>query len=129
MTSPRALLIAATLLVVTGCDTTYSSPSSPTPATPPPAPVGSVASVTIPMGAAPLGDRAYTPDTIDVPVGSTVTWVNTDTVAHTSTSDASGWDSGTLGPQQQFSTTLQIAGTFAYHCAIHPGMVGIVTVR
>ncbi|MEO8257274.1 MAG: plastocyanin/azurin family copper-binding protein [Acidobacteriota bacterium] len=129
MTSTRAWLIAATLLAGTGCGSTYVSPSSPSPTTPPPAPIGSAVSVTIPMGAAALGDRAYTPDIIDVPVGSTVTWVNTDTVAHTSTSNGNGWNSGTLAPNQQFSTTLQTAGTFAYHCAIHPGMVGTVTVR
>jgi plastocyanin len=66
---------------------------------------------------------------VDVAVGDTVTWMNTDTVAHTSTSDASAWDSGSVAPGGQFSRAFQTAGTFQYHCAIHPGMVGTVVVR
>jgi plastocyanin len=58
-----------------------------------------------------------------------VTWVNTDTVSHTSTSNASGWDSGIIAPGRQFSSTFTTTGTFPYHCAIHPGMVGTVVVR
>jgi plastocyanin len=81
------------------------------------------------VGAAALGNRAYTPDELDVTVGTTVTWMNTDSIAHTSTSDATGWNSGTLAPGGQFSFAFQTAGTFPYHCAIHPGMVGKVTVR
>jgi plastocyanin len=64
-----------------------------------------------------------------VSVGSTVTWTNNDTVSHTSTADAGGFDSGILGPGAAFSKTFQSAGSFTYHCAIHPGMVGTVTVQ
>jgi plastocyanin len=69
------------------------------------------------------------PDNLEVAVGSTVTWTNTDSVSHTSTSDRSGWDSGIIAPGRQFSRTYETAGTFSYHCAIHPGMVGTITVR
>jgi plastocyanin len=58
-----------------------------------------------------------------------VTWNNADTVAHTSTSDGSGWNSGSVAPGGQFSHAFPTTGTFAYHCAIHPGMVGNVVVR
>ena len=123
----KTIVIALLVTLGAGCGKGYSStPASPSPT---PAPVGPSSPVTIPTGAASLGDRAYSPDEITVAVGSTVTWTNTDTVAHTSTSNGSGWNSGTIAPGQQFSTTLQTAGTFAYHCAIHPGMVGTVTVR
>ena len=123
----KTIVIALLVTLGAGCGKGYSStPASPSPT---PAPVGPSSSVTIPTGAASLGDRAYSPDEITVAIGSTVTWTNTDTVAHTSTSNGSGWNSGTIAPGQQFSTTLQTAGTFAYHCAIHPGMVGTVTVR
>jgi len=66
---------------------------------------------------------------LTVASGTTVTWVNTDSVTHTSTSDASGWDSATLAPGQQFNFTFATSGTFHYHCAIHPGMVGTVVVQ
>jgi plastocyanin len=66
---------------------------------------------------------------VDVTVGTTVTWTNADAVSHTSTSDASGWNSGTIPPGGRFSFAFQSAGTFAYRCTIHPGMVGTVVVR
>lgn len=107
-----------------------TEPPTPPPVAPPAPPSGSTpVSVTIPMGAERLGDRAYIPDQVDVAVGTTVTWMNTDAVAHTSTSDASGWDSGIVPPRGQFSFAFQREGTFRYHCAIHPGMVGTVVVR
>ena len=81
------------------------------------------------MGASTLGNRAFVPDELNVTVGTTVTWTNTDSVAHTSTSDIQGWNSGSVAPGGRFSVALQTAGTFPYHCAIHPGMVGKVTVR
>jgi len=81
------------------------------------------------MNAETLGDRAYAPDLVSVGVGDTVTWTNMDSVSHTSTSDAAGWDSGIVAPGRGFSFAFQSAGTFRYHCAIHPGMIGTVVVR
>lgn len=132
-------LAAASLVLMTAvaCGDSYSSPSpaptpmpapSPTPA-PSPAPVGTTSSVSIPMGASTLGNRAFSPAELTIAVGTTVTWTNTDSVAHTSTSDAPGWNSGIASPGGQFSTSFQTAGTFPYHCAIHPGMTGAVVVR
>lgn len=71
----------------------------------------------------------FDPVTITVPVGSTVTWKNNDTVAHTSTSNAAGWDSGTLAAGASFSHTFTTRGSFAYHCAFHSSMTGTVTVQ
>jgi plastocyanin len=76
-----------------------------------------------------LTTTAFSPDVADVQVGTTVTWTNSDSVAHTSTSDQNGWNSGTVAPGGRFSFTFQNAGTFSYHCAIHPGMIGTVVVR
>lgn len=103
-----------------------SSPVAPTLA---PAPDGASSSVTIPMGAEFLGNRAFAPDELTVPVGTVVTWKNTDSISHTSTTDAEGWNSGIIAPGGQFSFAPQTAGTFRYHCTIHPGMVGTVVVR
>jgi plastocyanin len=64
-----------------------------------------------------------------VAVGTTVTWTNNDTTAHTSTADNGQWSSGSLAPGQSFSTMMSTSGTFTYHCTIHPGMVGTVTVQ
>ena len=105
-------------------------PPTPPPVAPPVPPSGGTSvSVTIPMGAATLGDRAYVPGQVDVAVGATVTWMNTDATVHTSTSDGNGWDSGIVPPGGQFSFAFQREGTFRYHCSVHPGMVGTVVVR
>lgn len=132
MMSMRLAVVTAAAMLAVACGG-YSSPSpspSPTPTpTPTPAPGGASASVSIPVGAQALGNKAYTPDAVDVAVGTTVTWTNTDSISHTSTSDAAGWNSGIVAPGGKFSFAFQQAGTFSYHCAIHPGMVGTVSVR
>jgi len=128
----RFALAAGIALLAVACGGDSSSPSSPSPTpspTPPPATGGASSTVTIPMGAEVLGNRAFTPDNLEIAVGTTVTWMNTDSVAHTSTSNASGWDSGIISPGRQFSFTYPTSGTFPYHCAIHPGMTGTVVVR
>jgi plastocyanin len=129
MLTPRLLFVSTLALLAGACGGGYSAPSPvPTP-TPSPAPVGSSSAITIPAGASTLGDRAFNPAQLDVAAGTTVTWMNTDSTAHTTTSDGPGWNSGTLQPRAQFSTTFSDAGTFRYHCAIHPGMVGTVVVH
>jgi|SRR5580765_317485 plastocyanin len=134
MLSLRLAAVSGVLIVAAACGGNYSSstPASPTAApsaATPPASGGPSSSVSIPVGAAALGTAAFAPDALTVDAGTTVTWTNTDSVAHTSTSDASGWDSGIVAPGGQFSRSFQTAGTFRYHCAIHPGMVGTVVVR
>jgi len=134
MSSFRLALVSAVLMFATACGSdTSSSAVSPSPApsptpTPTPTPVVT-SSVSIPVGAQALANRAYVPDELDIAVGTTVTWTNTDSVSHTSTSDASAWNSGIVAPGGRFSFAFQSAGTFPYHCAIHPGMVGTVVVR
>ena len=132
MFSMRFVLAVCLSVLAVACGSDYSSPSTPTPTpdpTPAPTQGGTSSTITIPMGAEALGSRAFTPGNLEIAVGSTVTWTNTDSVSHTSTSNASGWDSGIIGPGRQFSFTYQTAGTFPYHCAIHPGMTGTVVVR
>ena len=136
MSSLRLVVSSIVLMSAIACGSSYSSAPAPSPSpspTPAPGPVSapgsSSSAVTIPVGASTLGSSAYTPDTVDVALGGTVTWTNTDSVAHTSTSDASGWDSGIVQPGGQFSAAFPTAGTFSYHCAIHPGMIGTVVVH
>jgi plastocyanin len=70
----------------------------------------------------------FDPTPLTIPVGTTVVWTNQDTAPHTATSDTGAWDSGTLMTGKAFSFTFSQAGTFAYHCNIHPTMHGTVTV-
>jgi len=72
---------------------------------------------------------AFEPAALNVKVGTTVTWTNNDSVAHTVTSDAGNLlNSPTLLPGQSFNFTFAIAGSVAYHCSLHQTMRGAVVV-
>jgi len=70
---------------------------------------------------------AFDPAEITVPVGSTVIWTNNDPVPHQITSDS--FSSPTLDQGSTFSQKFTAAGTYAYHCSIHPSMVGKIIVQ
>ena len=67
------------------------------------------------------------PSGIVIKAGTTVIWVNNDGTQHTTTSDTGLWGSLILNPGQSFKFTFTSAGTFTYHCQIHP-MTGAITV-
>jgi nitrite reductase (NO-forming) len=72
----------------------------------------------------------YSPTTITVVIGvnNTITWVNNDDATHTVT-DTGVFDSGLINAGQSWSYTFTQAGTFNYHCTIHPWMTGTVIVK
>ena len=73
---------------------------------------------------------AFSPSTITVSVNTTVKWTNKAGVAHTVTSDDGLFvSSGTINPNGTFSSQFTTAGTFNYHCSIHPSMVAKVIVQ
>ena len=72
---------------------------------------------------------AFSPNPITIAPGSTVTWTNRDGVPHTVTADDGSWGSSTLGPGGTYSHVFTSAGSYPYHCAIHPYMTGTVVVR
>lgn len=75
-------------------------------------------------------DYDFTPATVEVPVGATVTWVNDDTVDHWVLSRGSDdIDSATLRPGSSYADTFTEAGTYDYFCNIHNVMTGTVVVR
>lgn len=121
-------LACATLLLTLslGCgSSSYSPPSSPSPMPP----AGGSTGVSIVAGSTTLTSTAYAPNPMTVAVGGTVTWTNNDSVAHTSTGENGAWNSGSIAPGGQYSKTFSAAGTFAYHCTIHPNMIGTVRVQ
>ncbi len=79
-----------------------------------------------------MQDNYFSPANITVPVGTTVTWVQSGNNPHTTTSYDGLWDSGILpgGSGQSFSFTFNQPGTYTYFCRPHEaqGMVGSVTV-
>jgi len=76
-----------------------------------------------------IADFAFSPASITVKKGTTVTWTNNDSTAHTVTGDDNtAIDSGTLNKGDTYTFTFNTAGTFAYHCAFHSSMTASVTV-
>ncbi len=80
---------------------------------------------------------AYSPDTFTVALNGgasvKVTWRNDDNVspAHTVTDTAAvpAFTTANLASGDTASIVFTTAGTFGYHCAIHPTMVGTVVVN
>ena len=76
-----------------------------------------------------IANFAFSPATLPIPAGTTVTWTNNDSTTHTVTSDNGVFDSGNLAPNAIFSYTFSNAGTFAYHCSLHTSMTGKIVVK
>lgn len=72
---------------------------------------------------------AFAPVSLTVQAGATVQWTNKDATAHTVTADDASFGSANLGNGGTFSMTFSKAGTYSYHCAIHPSMTGTVVVQ
>ena len=71
----------------------------------------------------------FSPQSVTVSAGDTVTWRNTTDALHTVTSNSGGeLDSSTIGEGDTFSHTFSAVGTFSYHCTVHSYMMGSVTV-
>jgi amicyanin len=120
------LVILVISIAVAGCTTTPQPPASTTtPAT------------TVPAGnTVTIQNFAFSPPTMTVSQGTTVTWVNKDSADHRIINDASGsnaegaiFTSPILPQGASYSFTFNIPGTYPYHCTIHPSMKGTITVR
>jgi len=74
------------------------------------------------------GDYFFSPASVSVAVGDTVTWHNSGQQPHTATADDGSFDTGTIQPGGSGSHTFNTAGTFSYICTIHPNMKGTVRV-
>ncbi|MHB1346830.1 MAG: cupredoxin domain-containing protein [Candidatus Humimicrobiaceae bacterium] len=83
-----------------------------------------------------LKNNRFSPASLTIKVGTTVTWTNEDGFIHTVTSgtspsDPSGlFDSGNLNGGDTFSFTFDEAGTYDYFCIPHfsLGMIGKIIV-
>ncbi len=121
-TTATLLLIAgiAAAIAVNGCNGSGYSP------------YGASSSVT-PAKTAPntvvIANFAFGPSSMTVAKGTTVTWQNNDNVAHTATSNNGTWDTGTINPGSSSSLKFDSAGTWAYHCAVHPMMTATLVVQ
>ncbi|MFF0017249.1 plastocyanin/azurin family copper-binding protein [Streptomyces sp. NPDC005374] len=74
---------------------------------------------------------AFSPASLSVPAGSTVTWTNYDTAPHDvkTTSGPLSIHSPMLNKGQSWSFTFTTAGSYGYVCTVHPDMTAGITVR
>ena len=115
------LLIATSALTLAACGgTAAGGGASPAPAASP--------ATTIMVVSDPATIGTYTPPEATAHVGETVEWVFADQNPHTATADDGGFDSTTLAAGKTYSHRFDSAGTFKYHCAIHPEMHGTLVV-
>ena len=71
----------------------------------------------------------FSPPTLTVTAGTTVTWVNQDDIPHAVAAKDRSFRSKTLDTDDRFSFTFTTAGEFEYFCTLHPHMVGRVVVK
>ena len=76
----------------------------------------------------------FGPDTVTLVIGknNTVLFNNADVAQHTATSDTgapSSFDSGIMASGATYQVTLSVAGTYTYHCTLHPWMQGTIVVK
>jgi plastocyanin len=139
---PRAVGIALSLLAVTvlsACGAAAAgyggTPATGAPATASPVPMTMPASSQNNAATAPVATTsvaihgfAFAPQVITVKVGTTVTWTQQDEDSHTVTADDKSFTSDALANGQTYTHTFSAAGTYAYHCSIHPFMQATVVV-
>jgi len=83
-----------------------------------------------------IQNYGFNPQTITVPVGTTVTWTNLDTAQHQVANSGTStfgpglmFQSGILGKGDSYSYTFTAAGSYQYYCPIHSFMIGTVFVK
>jgi plastocyanin len=113
-------LVVLSALVASGC-------GSSTPSTPTPAPTPADATINI-VGIS--GSSSFVPSPTTVSVGQRVIWKNVDSRGHDIIQDANSFTTPVIAAGASADpVTMATRGTFAYHCGIHPSMVGTITVQ
>ena len=72
---------------------------------------------------------AFEPSRLIVSPGTRVVWTNDDSDPHTVTADRSGFSSQALDTGSSYTLVARRAGSFPYHCTIHPFMHGTLVVQ
>jgi plastocyanin len=126
----KLALVLFLVILIAGCTSAVNQQTPVVGGTEPPQPnAGTSATPAAPTNVeVRIMNFAFDPSEITVTQGSTVTWTNEDSMAHTVTSDGGNFESPSIARGQSFSHTFNSAGTFSYQCSLHPSMTGKVTV-
>jgi plastocyanin len=85
------------------------------------------AAVSIPVGDG-YSASSFTPESLNIARGVTVTWTNRDSTTHNVSSNSNLFV-GDMTPGGTFSRRFDTAGSFTYRCTLHPTMTGTVNVQ
>jgi amicyanin len=89
-----------------------------------------VARATSPATAVSIDNFTFTPQTLTVKAGTTVTWINKDDIPHGIASANNAFTkSKALDTDDSYSFTFTTPGTYQYFCYVHPHMTGTVVVQ
>jgi plastocyanin len=76
-----------------------------------------------------MKNLAFDPASVTIKVGETVKWTNQDSATHTVVADNGEFQSDNLAQGGTYTFTFSKAGTYPFHCSIHPSMKGTVIVQ
>jgi plastocyanin len=130
----RALILMAALSVLLTVGVLAASCSGGTTATTATTPTTTGTAATTAGGGAGgaqvvMKNTAFDPATVTIKAGDSVTWTNQDPMNHTVIADNGEFKSSDLGQGATFTFKFDKAGTYPYHCSIHPSMTGTVVVQ
>jgi plastocyanin len=80
-------------------------------------------------GVVKIGNFTFSPATLTVAPGTTVTWTNEDDIPHTIVAKNKVFRSKTLDTDDKFTFTFAAPGEYDYFCSLHPHMVGKIVVK
>ncbi|MBP4048388.1 cupredoxin family copper-binding protein [Chromobacterium violaceum] len=72
---------------------------------------------------------AFTPKALTVAPGTKVAWINHDEIPHTVSARDKAFTSKALDTDDRYEHVFDKEGDYAYFCAVHPYMTGVVHVR
>lgn len=110
---------------------TAPQPAASEPAASAPAAGGGGCTASSEAGAVSVGieNFAYAPADVTAAVGETITWTNSDSAPHTATLDDGACDTGNIAQNASAGLVFDAAGTYPYHCTVHPNMKGTITIQ
>lgn len=76
-----------------------------------------------------ISNFSFSPASLTVKVGDTVTWTNQDSMGHSATADDDSFDTGVFSNGESKNVTFEKPGTYAYHCSVHSNMKGTIIVQ
>lgn len=76
-----------------------------------------------------IKDFAFSPEPVSASVGQSISWTNGDSAPHTATLDDGSCDTGNINQGATAVLVFNEAGSYPYHCNVHPNMKGTIEVQ